>query len=67
VSLTAVEVAGKMQRQVTEKRSQIDTLQTKIHWLEECMDAAVKVKNRLKYNLYLPSHNFNNITLICSF
>jgi len=32
-----------MQKEVTEKRSEIDSLNSKIHWLEECMEAAGKV------------------------
>ena len=39
----AVVVAGEMQREVTAKRGQLDSLQTKIHWLEECLDAALRV------------------------
>lgn len=40
---SAVVVAGEMQRQVTAKRGQLDSLQTKIRWLEECLDAALRV------------------------
>ena len=39
-----MKVAGKMQKEVTEKRSEIDSLHSKIHWLEECMEAAAKVE-----------------------
>ena len=42
-NVSAVKVAGKMQKEVTEKRSEIDSLHSKIHWLEECMEAAAKV------------------------
>ncbi len=40
----AVKVAGKMQKVVTEKRGQIDSLQSKIRWLEECLETSVKVR-----------------------
>ena len=40
----AVKVAGKMQKEVTEKRSHIDTLNTKVRWLEESLDNILKVK-----------------------
>ena len=43
VKLTAVRFAGDMQKEVTVKRGEIDALQTKIHWLEECLDAALRV------------------------
>ncbi len=33
-----------MQKVVTEKRGQIDSLQSKIRWLEECLEASVKVR-----------------------
>ena len=36
--------AGDMQKEVTVKRGEIDALQTKIHWLEECLDAALRVR-----------------------
>lgn len=39
----AVKVAGKMQKEVTEKRSQIDSLNSKMSWLQESLDSAVKV------------------------
>ena len=39
----AVRVAESMQKKVTAKRGEIDTLQIKIHWLEERLDAALKV------------------------
>ena len=45
----AVKVAGKMQKEVTDKRGQIDTLQTRIRWLEECLDAAIKVSIQAPY------------------
>ena len=40
---SAVEVAGKMQKEVTEKRSHIDVLCNKIHWLEDSLDIVTKV------------------------
>ena len=40
---TAVKVAESMQQQVTAKRSEIDTLQSDIHWLKECLDITRKV------------------------
>ncbi|KAK3740541.1 hypothetical protein QZH41_020675, partial [Actinostola sp. cb2023] len=39
-----VRVAESMQRQVTEKRGEMDTLLSKIHWLQENLNAAVKDK-----------------------
>lgn len=39
----AIRVAGKMQKEVTEKRGTIDSLQTRINWLEECLEVALKV------------------------
>ena len=44
----AVMVAGKMQKEMTAKRGQLDSLQTKMHWLEECLDAALQDKRILK-------------------
>ena len=41
--VAAVRFAGDMQKAVTVKRGEIDMLQTKIRWLEECLDAALKV------------------------
>ena len=43
-----MKVAGKMQKEVTEKRGQIDSLQTRLRWLEECLDAALKDKKVLQ-------------------
>ncbi|KAI0219294.1 hypothetical protein LSAT2_029128 [Lamellibrachia satsuma] len=37
-----------MQKAVTEKRSEIDSLHSKIHWLEECMEAAGKHEHILQ-------------------
>ena len=45
-------MAGKMQKEVTEKRSEIDSLHSKIHWLEECMEAAAKVGEA---DMFVPS------------
>jgi hypothetical protein len=39
----AVKVAGKMQRAVTEKRGEIDSLQSKIRWLEDSLEVSKKV------------------------
>ena len=47
----AVKVAGKMQKEVTEKRSQIDTLNTKVRWLEESLDNILKVNSYLDKNM----------------
>ena len=47
VLCSAVVVAGEMQREVTAKRGQLDSLQTKINWLEECLDAALRVRPSL--------------------
>ena len=44
----AVMVAGKMQKEMTAKRGELDSLQTKMHWLEECLDAALQDKRILK-------------------
>ena len=43
VLCAAVKVADKMQRTVTEKRGEIDSLQSRLRWLEECMETANKV------------------------
>ncbi|XP_072040848.1 uncharacterized protein [Amphiura filiformis] len=45
VDVKAVRVAESMQKKVTAKRGEIDSLQSKIHWLEECLDAAHKEKS----------------------
>ncbi|XP_077984796.1 uncharacterized protein LOC144439383 [Glandiceps talaboti] len=44
----AVKVAESMQREVTAKRGEIDKLQSKLHWLEERLDAAIKENTTLK-------------------
>ena len=49
LNVVAVKVAGKMQKAVTEKRGEIDSLQSKLRWLEECLEAALKVLQRRKY------------------
>ena len=39
----AVKVADKMQKEVTAKRSLVDTLQSKVRWLEDQIDTLIKV------------------------
>ena len=41
--VAAVKAAGKMQKEVTEKRGQIDSLQTELRWLQDCYDAVLLV------------------------
>ena len=42
-----MKVAGKMQKEVTSKRSQLDQLKSKIYWLEECLESVSKVREGL--------------------
>ncbi|XP_071787200.1 coiled-coil domain-containing protein 158-like [Asterias amurensis] len=65
----AVKVAESMQQQVTAKRSEIDTLQSDIHWLKECLDITRKEKSTLvgerdqyKAQLTEMSRNVTNLT-----
>ena len=44
----AIKVAGKMQKEVTQKRSQIDFLQSQVSWLEECLETAVREKKEIE-------------------
>nr|XP_006821405.1 PREDICTED: coiled-coil domain-containing protein 158-like [Saccoglossus kowalevskii] len=44
----AVKVAETMQKQVTAKRGQIDSLQTKLRWMEECLETTLKEKSCYK-------------------
>ena len=44
----AVEVASKMQRELTQERSEIDSLYTKIRRLEEVIDTLSKVSLRVR-------------------
>jgi hypothetical protein len=39
----AIKVAGKMQKEVTAKRGQVDALHSKVYWLEECLESSNKV------------------------
>ena len=41
---TAVKVADKMQKEVTAKRSMLDTLQSKIRWYQDQIDTLLKVQ-----------------------
>ena len=43
--LTAVRVAGRMQKEVTMKRGQIDTLNSKLMWLEEAQQNITEVNS----------------------
>ncbi|XP_038056339.1 coiled-coil domain-containing protein 158-like [Patiria miniata] len=43
----AIRVAESMQKQVTAKRSEIDMLQSELHWLNECLDVLRKEKSSL--------------------
>ena len=43
LTIVAVEVATKLQQEVTEKRNQIDSLASRIHWLEDSLNATLKV------------------------
>ena len=43
--LTAVRVAGRMQKEVTMKRGQIDTLNSKLMWLEEVLQNITEVNS----------------------
>ncbi|XP_074651409.1 coiled-coil domain-containing protein 158-like isoform X2 [Tubulanus polymorphus] len=40
----AMKAAGKMQKEVTAKRGQLDSLHSKIYWLEECIESLKKEK-----------------------
>ncbi|XP_064637292.1 coiled-coil domain-containing protein 158-like [Lineus longissimus] len=44
----AIKVAGKMQKEVTAKRGQVDALHSKIYWLEECLESSNKEKKILE-------------------
>lgn len=48
VDNTAVKVADKMQKEVTAKRSLVDTLQSKVRWLEDQIDTLIKGKTSLE-------------------
>ncbi|XP_023930948.1 coiled-coil domain-containing protein 158-like, partial [Lingula anatina] len=56
----AVKYADKMQKEVTAKRGEIDSLRSKVHWLEECLDAALKDKQALKQERKKLSSSLNN-------
>lgn len=43
--ISAVKVADKMQKEVTLKRSEIDSLKTKVRWLEDKLDSLTRVCN----------------------
>ncbi|WAQ99718.1 CD158-like protein [Mya arenaria] len=47
VDNTAVKMADKMQKEVTAKRSLVDTLQSKISWYQDQLDAILKEKGGL--------------------
>ena len=52
----AMKVAGKIQKEVTQKRSQIDFLQSQVSWLEECLETAIREKKELeKVNINITS------------
>ncbi|XP_033742332.1 coiled-coil domain-containing protein 158-like isoform X1 [Pecten maximus] len=44
----AVKVADKMQKEVTLKRSEIDSLKTKVRWLEDKLDSLSRERNSLE-------------------
>ncbi|XP_035681748.1 coiled-coil domain-containing protein 158-like isoform X2 [Branchiostoma floridae] len=44
----AYHVAETIQQEVTDRRSEIDSLKSRLHWLEECLDTAVKEKTTLQ-------------------
>ncbi|CAH1267619.1 CCDC158 [Branchiostoma lanceolatum] len=44
----AYHVAETIQQEVTDRRSEIDSLKSRLHWLEECLDTAVKEKATLQ-------------------
>ncbi|XP_068088808.1 coiled-coil domain-containing protein 158 [Hyperolius riggenbachi] len=44
----AIKIATRMQKKITAKREQIDTLQSRIHFLEEALNNATKDKKHLK-------------------
>ncbi|XP_022079593.1 coiled-coil domain-containing protein 158-like isoform X2 [Acanthaster planci] len=65
----AVRVAESMQRQVTAKRSEIDMLQSEIHWLNECLDVLRKEKSALvverdRYKVQVSELTKNNENLV---
>ena len=43
VDNSAVKMADKMQKEVTAKRSLVDTLQSKIRWFQDQVDGLIKV------------------------
>ncbi|XP_070553636.1 coiled-coil domain-containing protein 158-like isoform X2 [Ptychodera flava] len=59
----AVQVAESMQKEVTAKRSQIDTLQSKIHWLDEHLSLAVKENTSLKEENNKLASKFNKLEM----
>ncbi|XP_078682987.1 uncharacterized protein LOC144917138 [Branchiostoma floridae x Branchiostoma belcheri] len=44
----AYHVAETIQQEVTDRRSEIDSLKSRLHWLEECLDTANKEKTTLQ-------------------
>ena len=46
VDNSAVKMADKMQKEVTAKRSHVDSLQSKIRWYQDQIDTLLKVGGR---------------------
>ena len=67
VDNSAVKMADKMQKEVTAKRSLVDTLQSKIRWFQDQVDSLIKVheltysqQSYVSCHLNIPDENIYN-------
>ena len=67
VDNSAVKMADKMQKEVTAKRSLVDTLQSKIRWFQDQVDSLIKVheltysqQSYVSCHLNIPDKNIYN-------